>query len=200
MTDPRRHAPATQRNREAIAEQLTKTLPASGLVLEVASGTGEHACHFADLFPNLEWLPSEPDATLRASIAAYRDDCGLPNLALPLALDVTRRPWPCVDVAAILCVNLLHISPWTVAEALFAGAAEALSSQAPLLIYGPFKRGGQHTADSNAAFDRILRAESPSWGLRDLNDIETCALQQGFSLDSVVDMPANNFFLHLKRI
>ncbi len=199
MTDPRRHAPATLRNREAIAEQLAKTLPSSGRVLEVASGTGEHVCYFAGLFAHLEWLPSEPEPTLRDSITAYRNDSGLANLSQPLALDVTRRPWPCPDVAAIICVNLLHIAPWAVAEALFAGAVEVLSSQAPLLIYGPFMREGQHTADSNAAFDRSLRAENPLWGLRDLEDIEACALREGLSLSSVVQMPANNFFVHLKK-
>lgn len=199
MTDPRRHAPATLRNRQAIAEQLKTALPAEGRVLEIASGTGEHASFFAALFPDLEWQPSEPDSALRESIAAYRDDSGLANLAPPLALDVTRRPWPVEAADALLCVNLLHIAPWFVTEALVAGAAEVLPSGAPLMIYGPFMREGRHTADSNAAFDRGLRAENPAWGVREMEAVEDVAKQHGLTLAAVMDMPANNFLLRFEK-
>ncbi len=199
MTDPRRHAPATLRNRQAIAEQLKTALPAEGRVLEIASGTGEHASFFAALFPGLEWQPSEPDPALRESIAAYRDDSGLTNLAPPLALDVTRRPWAVEAADALLCVNLLHIAPWFVTEALIAGAAEVLPSGAPLLLYGPFMREGRHTADSNVAFDRGLRMENPAWGVREMEAVEDLARQHGLTLAAVTDMPANNFFLRFEK-
>ena len=199
MTDPRRHAPATLRNRQAIAEQLKTALPASGRVLEIASGTGEHVSFFAGLFPRLDWQPSEPDPMLRQSIVAYGQDSGLANLAPPLDLDVTRRPWPVEAVAAILCVNLLHIAPWAVTEALMAGAGEALPPGAPLMIYGPFMREGRHTAESNAAFDRGLRAENPAWGVREMEAVEDLAKQHGLALADVAAMPANNFFLRFER-
>ena len=199
MTDPRRHAPATQRNREAIAERLADNLPPTGTVLEIASGTGEHISYFAGLFPGLDWQPSEPNHDLRASIAAYREDHSHGNLAAPIALDTTERPWPIEAVDAVLCVNLLHIAPWSVGEALFAGAGEVLKPQSPLLIYGPFMRDGRHTAESNAAFDRSLRLQDPTWGVRDLSLLEQTAEQAGLSLASVSDMPANNFFLEFRR-
>ena len=199
MTDPRRHAPATLRNRQAIAEQLKTALPAEGCVLEIASGTGEHASFFAALFPQLNWQPSEPNPSLRQSIAAYGQDSGLANLAPPLELDVTRRPWPVEAVAAILCVNLLHIAPWTVTEALMRGAGEVLPPGAPMMIYGPFMREGRHTADSNAAFDRGLRAENPAWGVREMEAVEDLAKREGLALADVAAMPANNFFLRFEK-
>ena len=199
MTDPRRHAPATLRNRQAIAEQLKTALPNEGRVLEIASGTGEHVSFFAALFPQLDWQPSEPDPMLRQSIVAYGADSGLTNLAPPLDLDVTRRPWPVEAVAAILCVNLLHIAPWAVTEALMAGAGEVLPPQAPLMLYGPFMREGRHTADSNAAFDRGLRMENPAWGVREMEAVEELAKQQGLALADVAAMPANNFFLRFEK-
>ena len=200
MTDPRRHAPATLRNRQAIAEQLKTALPASGRVLEIASGTGEHVSFFAGLFPRLDWQPSEPDPMLRQSIVAYGADSGLANLAPPLDLDVTQRPWPVDSVAAILCVNLLHIAPWAVTEALMAGAGEVLPPGAPLMIYGPFMREGRHTADSNAAFDRGLQMENPAWGVREMEAVENLARQNGLALADVAAMPANNFFLRFEKV
>ena len=199
MTDPRRHAPATLRNRQAIAEQLKTALPASGRVLEIASGTGEHASFFAALFPQLDWQPSEPNPALRQSIVAYGEDSGLANLAPPLDLDVTRRPWPVEAVAAILCVNLLHIAPWAATEALIAGAGDVLPPGAPLMIYGPFMREGRHTADSNAAFDRGLRAENPAWGVREMEAVEDLARREGLALADMTAMPANNFFLQFEK-
>lgn len=199
MTDPRRHAPATLRNRQAIAEQLKTALPASGRVLEIASGTGEHASFLAALFPQLDWQPSEPNPVLRQSIVAYGEDSGLANLAPPLDLDVTRRPWPVEAVAAILCVNLLHIAPWAATEALMTGAAEVLPPGAPLMIYGPFMREGRHTADSNAAFDRGLRAENPAWGVREMEAVEDLAKREGLALAAATAMPANNFFLRFEK-
>ena len=199
MTDPRRHAPATLRNRQAIAEQLKTALPDEGRVLEIASGTGEHVSFFAGLFPRLDWQPSEPDPMLRQSIVAYGADSNLANLAPPLDLDVTRRPWPVEAVAAILCVNLLHIAPWAVTEALMAGAGEALPHGGPLMIYGPFMREGRHTADSNDAFDRGLRMENPAWGVREMEAVEDVASQHGLALADVAAMPANNFFLRFEK-
>ena len=199
MTDPRRHAPATLRNRQAIAEQLETALPDGGRVLEIASGTGEHASFFAGLFSQLDWQPSEPDPALRQSIVAYGQDSGLANLAPPLDLDVTQRPWPVDSVAAILCVNLLHIAPWFVTEALMAGAGDVLPVGAPLMIYGPFMREGRHTAESNAAFDRGLRAENPAWGVREMEAVENLARQNGLALADVAAMPANNFFLRFEK-
>ena len=200
MTDPRRHAPATLRNRQAIAEQLKTALPASGRVLEIASGTGEHASFFAALFPQLDWQPSDPDPALRQSIRAYGEDSGLSNLAAPIDLDATRQPWPVEAADAILCVNLLHIAPWAVTEALMTGAGELLLPGAPLLIYGPFMREGRHTADSNAAFDRGLRAENPAWGVREMEAVEEVARRNGLALADVVAMPANNFFLRFEKL
>ena len=200
MTDPRRHAPATLRNRQAIAEQLQTALPAEGRVLEIASGTGEHASFFAALFPQLDWQPSDPDAVLRQSILAYGEDSGLANLASPIDLDVTQRPWPVDPVVAILCVNLLHIAPWTVTEALMAGAGEMLPPGAPLMIYGPFMREGRHTAESNAAFDRGLRMDTPAWGVREMEAVEDLARQNGLALADVAAMPANNFFLRFEKL
>ena len=190
-------SPATARNREPIREVLARHLPPSGLVLEIASGTGEHAVHFARAFPALDWQPTDPAPTALASIAAWRDEAALPNLRAPLALDVTAEAWPVAHADAITCINMVHIAPWQAALALFAGAARTLAPGALLYLYGPYREGGV-TAPSNEDFDRSLRARDPRWGVRDLADLRAAAA--GFSLDDVVAMPANNHSLVFRRL
>ena len=161
----KRHAPATLRNRDAIAAVLGDWLPASGTVLEVASGSGEHAVHFAAAFPKLDWQPSDPDPSALASIAAWSAEAGLPNIAAPLHLDASAPDWPLGHADALLCINMVHISPWAATLGLFAGAARLLGPGAPLILYGPYLEADVATADSNLAFDESLRSRNPDWGL-----------------------------------
>ncbi|WP_110686744.1 DUF938 domain-containing protein [Salinicola aestuarinus] len=192
-------SPAAQRNREPIAEVLRQVLPETGRVLEIASGSGEHALHFAAGFPTLEWLPSDASPEARRSIAAWRRTAGLGNLAEPLALDVTSD-WPVeAPLAAIVCINMLHISPWSASEALFAGAGRTLGEGAPLIVYGPFRKQGQHTAASNARFDADLRARDASWGIRDLEAVDALAETAGLVREADYSMPANNACLVWRR-
>jgi hypothetical protein len=198
--DGRLHAPATRRNREPIAEVLAGWLPERGTVLELASGTGEHAVFFAARFPDLVWQPSDPEPDHRRSIEAYRRAEGGANLRPPLDLDVTAPAWPLDGpVEAMVCCNLVHIAPWAAAEGLFAGAGRGLKAGGGLCLYGPFKRGGAHTAPSNAAFDASLRAQNPAWGLRDLEDVAALAAAAGLAAPEVRDMPANNLSLWFAR-
>ncbi len=190
--DARRYAPAVARNRDYIVAILREILPPQGLVLEVASGSGEHALAFAAALPQLTWQPSDPAAAARASIAAHAAGAAMTNLRAPLDLDVTAPDWPLDRADALLCINMIHISPWQATESLLAGAARVLAPGAPLFLYGPYKRDGQHTAPSNAAFDRSLRAENPDWGVRDLEAVSAQAADQGLALDRVIEMPANN--------
>jgi len=201
-SDARRSAPATARNREPIGDVLERVLPASGWVLEIASGTGEHAVAFAQRFPGLTFQPSDADPEALASIAAWRRDAAPPNLREPLRLDVQERPWPLPDRSppgAVLCVNLIHIAPWSACLALLDGAAASLAHGAPLVLYGPYREGGVHTAPSNAAFDESLRARDPRWGVRDLEAVIEQASRCGLALEEVVAMPANNRCLLLRR-
>jgi hypothetical protein len=195
MTASKHHAPATLRNREPIREVLARELPPRGTVLEIASGSGEHAVHFARAFPHLTWQPSDASENALASIAAWRDEAQLANLGAPLALDVTAATWPITRADAMLCINMVHITPWETALALFAGAARLLAIDALLYLYGPFRFGGTFTAPSNAAFDRDLRARDPRWGVRDVDELTTAAAARGFALQEIVDMPANNHSL-----
>jgi len=200
--DARRFAPATARNREPILAVLERVLPARGLVLEIASGTGEHSVAFAERWPALTFQPSDPGPEARASIAAWRRHAALPNLCAPLALDVHERPWPLPPGGvpdAILCVNLIHIAPWSACLALLEGAGEQLRPGAPLVLYGPYREAGRHTAPSNAAFDRSLRERDPSWGVRSLEEVSREAAARGLRLDEVAVMPANNRTLVLRR-
>ncbi|MBL8619826.1 MAG: DUF938 domain-containing protein [Myxococcales bacterium] len=197
-TDARRFAPATARNRAPILEVLHEVLPGRGLVLEIASGTGEHAVHFAAALPDLTWQPSDPDPDNRASIAAWRDEAALPNLRPPLALDVTA-PWPIAAAEAIVCINMIHIAPWEAALALFAGAARVLPAGGPLVTYGPYRFGGAFTAPSNAAFDADLRRRDPRWGVRDVSDLETAAAAAGLALIGTFGLPANNHAIVWRR-
>lgn len=198
--DARLHAPATLRNRAPLAAVLARWLPPAGMVLEIASGTGEHALHFAVTFAGLTWQPSDPDLSHRRSIEAYRRADGAPNLLPPLDLDATAAHWPLAGpVEAIVCCNMIHIAPWAAAEGLIAGAARYLKAGGGLFLYGPFKRNGGHTAPSNAAFDASLRAANPAWGLRDLEAVAGLAAAAGFAPPLVEAMPANNLSLWFAR-
>ncbi|MGJ3259718.1 MAG: DUF938 domain-containing protein [Rhodospirillales bacterium] len=183
---------ASERNKGPILDVLERVLPESGLVLEIASGTGQHAVHFATALPALEWQPSDIDPELRASVEAWRADAGLSNLKAPLHLDVTADTWPVAAADAIVNANMIHIAPWKVCLGLFDGAARLLPEGGILYMYGPYKIGGQHTAPSNASFDQSLRMRDPSWGIRDLDVVAEEAGRRGLDLIETVEMPANN--------
>jgi len=193
------HAPATARNRDAIVEVLADWLPPSGTILEVASGSGEHAIHFAAAFPHMLWQPSDPDPAGLASIAAWQTEAGLPNVAPPLALDAAAPAWPVERADAVLCINMVHISPWDATLGLFAGASRLLARDAPLILYGPYIEPGVPTADSNQAFDASLRARDPTWGLRDTDAVRAAANAAGFAFAERRAMPANNLMLLFRR-
>jgi SAM-dependent methyltransferase len=191
-SDPRLYRPHVARNREPILEVLKRVLPPRGLVLEVASGSGEHAAYFAMALPGLSWQPTDPDAEALASIAAHRAAAGAPNLLAPLHLDVTADDWPVERADAVVCANMIHIAPWTACEGLIAGAARALPPGGILYLYGPYKIDGRHTAPSNQEFDVSLRERNPLWGIRELTDVVALAARHGFAVAETVKMPANN--------
>lgn len=217
----KRHAPATLRNRDAIAAVLADWLPPAGTVLEVASGSGEHAVHFAAAFPYLRWQPSDPDPAALASIAAWSAEASLANVAPPLRIDAAAADWPldradamlCINrlsndhisrktaiYDACLCINMTHISEWVATFGLFRGCAKLLSAAAPLILYGPFIEADVETASSNLAFDRSLKERNPAWGLRDLADVDRVAAEHGFGRTDRVGMPANNLMLKYQRL
>lgn len=198
-SDDKRHAPATLRNRDAIAAVLAEWLPATGTVLEVASGSGEHVVHFAAAFPTLGWQPSDPDPAGLVSIAAWWADAGLANIAPPLALDASVSGWPIDRADAILCINMVHISPWDAYLGLLAGAARLLRTGAPLILYGPYVELNVPTADSNIAFDASLRARDPAWGLRNIDGVKAAAADAGLTFMERRAMPANNLMLLFRR-
>lgn len=199
MPDARRQAPAAARNRDPILAILREVLPPRGLVLEIASGSGEHAIHFARALPALTWQPSDPSPEARASIAAWRAAEALDNVCEPLALDAGAAPWPIARADALLCINMTHISPWEATEGLMHGAGRLLGSGAPLVLYGPYRRAGQALEPSNAAFDADLKARDPRWGLRDLDAVCALADRHGFARERVTEMPANNLTVVLRR-
>jgi SAM-dependent methyltransferase len=199
-SDRRLCAPATQRNREPIAAVLKRHLPDRGLVLEVSSGTGEHVVHFARAFPGLAFQPSDPEPRHRASIEAWRAASALANIRTPLDLDASAAAWPLDAADAVLCINMIHIAPWAAAEGLMRGAARLLPAGGLLYLYGPYKRGGHHTAPSNEAFDASLRRENEAWGVRDLEAASALAAAHGFSGPAIVEMPANNLSLVLRLL
>ncbi|MBY8822776.1 DUF938 domain-containing protein [Sphingomonas colocasiae] len=196
--EAKRHAPATLRNRDAIVAVLRKTLPEAGLALEIASGSGEHVVHFAHAFPALDWQPSDPEPAALTSIAAWSAEAGLPNIRPPAMLDASAPGWPVDRADAILCINMVHISPWTATQGLMAGAARLLPPGAPLYLYGPYVRSGVPTAESNLAFDASLRARDPAWGLRALEDVIALAAEHGLVFERLVEMPANNLSVVLR--
>ena len=195
----RRSAPAASRNREPIAEVLAQWLPRSGLVLEIASGTGEHSIHFAERFPTIEWQPSDIHRDALESIAAWREDAALPNVRAPLILDAAAGDWPIDRADAVLSINMVHISPWAAALGLLDGAARVLGRGAPLIMYGPWLKEDMPTAPSNLAFDADLKRRDPEWGLRRVEDFAAAADQRGLSLEQTRAMPANNLMLLLRR-
>lgn len=197
--DPRRLAPATQRNRDPILAVLRRVLPPAGTVLEVASGSGEHAVYFAARLPALRWQPSDESAAARASVAAWAADAGLGNVLPPVALDAAAEPWGVERADAVVCINMVHIAPWAACAGLMRGAARALPPGAPLVLYGPFRVGGAHTAPSNAAFDEDLRARDPRWGVRDLEAVVAEARTHGLARVETVAMPANNLAVVFRR-
>ena len=195
----RQHAPAVARNRGPILDVLRSVLPSSGLILEVASGTGEHAVHFARALPMLVWQPSDPSREARRSIELWTATEGLGNVRAPLHLDAADDDWPIDHAAAVVCINMIHISPWTSIEGLMRGAGRILDAGAPLYLYGPFRQAPRPIESSNAAFDESLRRRDPRWGLRDLNEVAACAGSHGFVLDRAVEMPANNLSVIFRR-
>jgi SAM-dependent methyltransferase len=192
------HSPASRRNAEPIRQVLAGVLPARGLVLEIASGGGYHAGIMARTFPQLTWQPSDADEDALASVAATAAELGLANLRPPVRLDVTEPAWPLAAADAIVCINMLHIAPWSAALGLMAGAGRLLGAGAPLVTYGPYRFYGS-TAPSNEEFDRSLHARDPSWGVRDVRDLETAAAAEGLALEETVAMPANNHVLVFRR-
>lgn len=194
----RQYAPATQRNRDPILGVLARVVPAAARVLEIASGTGEHAVYFASRLPGVHWQPSDPSKEARASIDAWRAHEQSENVAPAIELDVTRRPWDLEPFDVIVCCNMIHISPWSAGEALLAEAPRHLEPRGVLFLYGPYMRGGAHTAPSNADFDRSLRARDPSWGVRELEEVVRVGGKHGLRLEEVVEMPANNLSVVLR--
>lgn len=197
----RRHAPATLRNRDPILDVLKRILTPRATVLEIASGTGEHAIYFAANLPNVTWQPTDRDEAAIASIEAHRELSGLNNLRTPLFLDAAAQSWPTVRADAIVCINMIHIAPWEACLGLFAGAGRLLGVGAKLALYGPFSIGGRHISQSNQNFDHDLRARNPDWGVRDRDMVvAACGEQPGLVLSEQIAMPANNFILIFTKI
>lgn len=206
--DARRYAPATDRNREPILAVLQRVLPPTGTVLEISSGTGEHAVFFAQRLAPRRWLPSDLDAEALASIVAWQEAVPTENLHPPLAIDATAPVWPVESedfglsfptldlqrypVTALVNINMIHISPWEACLGLMAAAGRILLPGGVLYLYGPYRQNGQHTAPSNAAFDASLQARNPQWGVRDLEAVVAAAKAEGLALVETVAMPANN--------
>ncbi len=193
------HAPAAARNREPILGVLREVLPASGMVLEIASGTGQHVGYFAPQFAGLVWQPSDRDLRMLESIAAWVGASGQANVRAPLEIDVQAAEWGIAAADAMININMIHVAPWSACDGLMAGAGRTLGAGAPLYLYGPYMVGGRHTAPSNQAFDRALRAQDPSWGVRDLDAVIACAAANGLAFERAVAMPANNLSVILRR-
>ena len=198
-SDRRLYFPHVARNREPILDVLKRVLPRQGLVLEIASGGGEHAAYFASNLPSLRWQPTDANSEMFESIAAHRAAAGVANLLAPLHLDVTAEQWPVERADAMVCCNMIHIAPWAATEGLIAGAGRTLRRGAPLYLYGPYKVEGRHTAQSNEDFDASLRARNPLWGVRDLTDVSDLANRHGLALEETVPMPANNLSVIFRR-
>ena len=196
---PGQTSPAARRNRRPIAEVLSPLLPVQGLVLELASGSGEHARYFAERFPNLTWQPTDAAPEAVQSMAARADEAGLANLRSPLRLDVLR-PWPLDAADALVCINMVHISPWECCQALMRGAGRLLPAGGLLYLYGPYNLDGQFTAPSNERFDASLRARNPRWGLREVARVQDEAWLRGLELEQTVQMPANNLSLVFRAV
>ncbi len=196
FNDARQYAPATERNRKYILEVLQRVLPTTGNILEIASGTGEHAVFFAPRLQLRQWLPSDPNHILRESIAAWQKHNPSDNLHPPLNIDAQESVWAVekegIEITAIVNINMIHVSPWSTCLGLMAGAGRLLAQNGVLYLYGPYKLGGEHTAPSNLAFDRSLRFQNPEWGVRNLEDVVAAAEREGLKFLEKVEMPANN--------
>ena len=199
MTDQRRSAPHAARNTGPILEVLREILPPKGLVLEVASGTGEQSLAFARAFPKLLWQPSDPDPLALASIQSWQNAEPSFNQLPPVRLDARAAGWSIASAEAIICINMVHISPWEATQGLMRGTARVLEPEAPLYLYGPYRQQGVPTAPSNEGFDQSLKARDPRWGLRDVEDVAAEAEANGLALERVVAMPANNLSLVFRR-
>lgn len=199
VPNARRQAPAAARNREPILSVLREVLPASGQILEIASGTGEHAVYFAAALPDLFWQPSDADPLALASIDAWRTEAGLPNVLEAVELDAAAPDWPAIHAAALVCINMIHISPWAATEGLMRGAGRVLSSGEPLVLYGPYRRHNRTLEPGNLAFDEDLKRRNPEWGLRSVESVRDCALDHGLTFDRLVEMPADNLTLVFRR-
>lgn len=204
--DLRQFAPATQRNREPILEVLLQVLPTHGTILEIASGTGEHAIFFAPQLKPRIWLPSDPNPILRDSITAWSKQFPSDNLLLPLNIDASLPTWPIEQeakpdspIVAIVNINMIHISPWSACLGLMAGVGRILPKDGILYLYGPYKQGGKHTAPSNQAFDESLQAQNPDWGVRNLEDVVAVANNHNLILVNTYQMPANNLSVVFKK-
>ena len=195
----KRHAPATGRNSVPIADVLQRELPDEGLVLEIASGTGEHAVFFAREFPQITWQPTDREASELASIAAWTEDAGVGNIAEPVVLDASAHDWPVIRADAIVCINMVHISPWEATEGLMRGAGRLLDSGAPLVLYGPYREAGVETAPSNEQFELWLKDRDPRFGLRNIEDVDALAARHGLARTARHEMPANNLTLVYRK-
>lgn len=192
-------SPSVVRNRDPILEILRRVLPRTGMVLEIASGTGEHAVHFAAALPHLTWQPTDQDGQALNSIATHHAISKLPNLLAPLRLDASARDWPVEQAAAVVAINMVHITPWRATQGLMAGAERVLPLGGVLYLYGAYKENGSHTATSNEAFDQDLRRRNPEWGIRDLEEVVELARNHGLELVERVTMPANNLSVVFRR-
>jgi hypothetical protein len=199
VSDDRRSAPHVARNSGPILDVLRDVLPERGLVLEVASGSGEQALEFARAFPKLLWQPSDPDPAALRSIEGWRTASPLFNLLPPVSLDARAAGWPIASAEAIVCINMIHISPWSACLGLMRGAGRLLEPGAPLYLYGPYRQAGVETAPSNEAFDESLKSRNPEWGLRDVAEVEAAAAEHGLELERLVPMPANNLSLVFRK-
>lgn len=197
--DTRRHSPAAIRNRNAILGVLLPNLPSRGLVLEVASGSGEHITHFAAAAPGLLFQPSDADPAARASIDAWAASLGTTNVRPAVALDASSGIWPITHAEAVLCINMIHIAPWSAAVGLISAAARVLPGEGFLYLYGPYRRHGRHTSASNERFDADLRRQNPAWGVRDIEHVSDLAEAHGFAPPLIAPMPANNLSLIFRR-
>lgn len=195
----KKHAPATARNSEPIAEVLAQELPEKGTVLEIASGTGEHAVFFARRFRSIRWQPTDPDVEALASIKAWAGESGLSNLLPPMKLDASHQDWPTKRPDAVVCINMVHISPWCATEGLFANSSRILAPEAPLILYGPYLESDVETAPSNLAFDQSLKDRNPDWGLRETESMDRLAERTGFTRSARHEMPANNLVLVYRK-
>jgi cyclopropane fatty-acyl-phospholipid synthase-like methyltransferase len=195
----KQHWPAPERNKQAILDVLSRVLPARGTLLEIASGSGQHAAYFAQELPSLEFQPSDIDAENLASITSYVREAALPNLREPRLLDVRGDDWGVGQVEAIFCANMIHIAPFACCEGLLRGAGRHLRDGGVLVLYGPFRLDGAHTSESNASFDASLRARDARWGVRDAEEVIALGTQAGLDFVERVQMPANNQSLVLVR-